>query len=87
MEPICPSYLTPLLTLFASHGEHAFPVGGCVRDTLMGIPPHDWDVAVTTIPDETMAIGKAAGYRVVPTGLKHGTVTVLVPHSGDPHDR
>lgn len=87
MEPICPSYLTPLLTLFASHGEQAFPVGGCVRDTLMGIPPHDWDVAVTTIPNETMAICKAAGYRTVPTGLKHGTVTVLVPHSGDPRDR
>ena len=87
MEPICPFYLTPLLTLFASHGEQAFPVGGCVRDTLMGIPPHDWDVAVTTIPNETMAICKAAGYRTVPTGLKHGTVTVLVPHSGDPHDR
>jgi tRNA nucleotidyltransferase (CCA-adding enzyme) len=87
MEPICPSYLTPLLTLFASHGEQAFPVGGCVRDTLMGVKPHDWDVAVTTIPDETMAICKAAGYRTVPTGLKHGTVTVLTPHSGDPHDR
>ena len=87
MEPICPSYLTPLLTLFASHGEQAFPVGGCVRDTLMGVRPHDWDVAVTTIPDETMAICKAAGYRVVPTGLKHGTVTVLTPHSGDPQDR
>ena len=87
MEPICPSYLTPLLTLFAAHGEQAFPVGGCVRDTLMGIPPHDWDVAVTTIPNETMAICHAAGYRTVPTGLKHGTVTVLVPHSGDPHDR
>lgn len=87
MEPICPSYLTPLLTLFASHGEQAFPVGGCVRDTLMGVKPHDWDVAVTTIPNETMAICHAAGYRTVPTGLKHGTVTVLVPHSGDPHDR
>ena len=87
MEPICPSYLAPLLTLFAAHGEQAFPVGGCVRDTLMGVKPHDWDVAVTTIPNETMAICHAAGYRTVPTGLKHGTVTVLVPHSGDPHDR
>ena len=87
MEPICPSYLAPLLTLFASHGEHAFPVGGCVRDTLMGVKPHDWDVAVTTIPNETMAICHAAGYRTVPTGLKHGTVTVLTPHSGDPKDR
>ena len=87
MEPICPSYLTPLLSLFASQGEQAFPVGGCVRDTLMGVKPHDWDVAVTTIPNDTMAICHAAGYRTIPTGLKHGTVTVLVPHSGDPQDR
>ena len=82
-----PSYLTPLLALFASCGERAYPVGGCVRDTLMGIPPHDWDVAVTTHPHDTMAICHDAGYRAVPTGLKHGTVTVLVPLSGDPADR
>ena len=87
MGPACPSYLTPLLALFASRGEHAYPVGGCVRDTLMGIPPHDWDVAVTTHPHDTMAICHDAGYRTVPTGLKHGTVTVLVPLSGDPADR
>ncbi len=87
MIPTCPSYLTPLLSLFASRGESAFPVGGCVRDTLMGVKPHDWDVAVTTIPHDTMAICHAAGYRTIPTGLKHGTVTVLVPHSGDPADR
>jgi tRNA nucleotidyltransferase (CCA-adding enzyme) len=82
-----PAYLTPLLSLFASHGEAAYPVGGCVRDTLMGIPPHDWDVAVTTPPDTTLAICKAAGYRVIPTGIQHGTVSVLAPHSGDPSDR
>ena len=82
-----PAYLTPLLSLFAAHGEAAYPVGGCVRDTLMGTVPHDWDVAVTTAPDDTVALCKAAGYRTVPTGLKHGTVTVLVPHSGVPADR
>ncbi len=87
MGPACPSYLTPLLALFASRGERAYPVGGCVRDTLMGISPHDWDVAVTTHPHDTMAICHDAGYRTVPTGLKHGTVTVLVPLSGDPTDR
>ena len=85
--PVVPTYLTPLLALFASHGEAAYPVGGCVRDTLMGIPPHDWDVAVTTPPETTMAICKAAGYRVVPTGIQHGTVSVLAPHSGAPSDR
>ena len=83
----CPSYLLPLLSLFASHGECAYPVGGCVRDTLMGQKPHDWDVAVTTAPERTVEICHAAGYRTIPTGLKHGTVTVIVHHSGDPADR
>lgn len=82
-----PSYLRPLLTCFSARGETAYPVGGCVRDTLMGTAPHDWDVAVTTVPETTMAICHAAGYRTIPTGLKHGTVTVMVPHSGDPADR
>ncbi len=83
----CPPYLRPLLVLFSSHGERAYPVGGCVRDTLMGLKPHDWDVAVTTAPERTVEICHAAGYRTIPTGLKHGTVTVIVPHSGDPADR
>ena len=83
----CPSYLPPLLRLFSSHGERAYPVGGCVRDTLMGTVPHDWDVAVTSAPNRTVEICHAAGYRTIPTGLKHGTVTVMVPHSGDPADR
>ena len=89
MQPTltCPPYLHPLLALFESHGQKAYPVGGCVRDTLMGIAPHDWDVAVTTAPDDTVALCKAAGYRTIPTGLQHGTVTVLVPHSGVPTDR
>ncbi|MBP3667565.1 MAG: hypothetical protein J6K29_11025 [Clostridia bacterium] len=82
-----PAFLIPLLSLFNAHGERAYPVGGCVRDTLMGVPPHDWDVAVTSSPEATMEICRASGYRVIPTGLKHGTVTVLVPHSGDPADR
>lgn len=86
-QPTCPAYLVPLLDLFAKNGEHAYPVGGCVRDTLMGRIPHDWDVAVTTAPDRTESLCAAAGYRTIPTGVKHGTVTVLVPHSGDPADR
>ena len=68
-------------------GFQGYAVGGCVRDTLMGLPPHDWDVAVTTAPHDTMAICHAAGYRTIPTGLKHGTVTVILPHSGIPADR
>ena len=86
-KPTCPPYLSSLLDLFASHGEAAYPVGGCVRDTLMGIPPHDWDVAVTTPPETTQALCQAAGLRVIPTGIKHGTVSVLLPISGDLADR
>ena len=86
-QPSCPAYLRPLLSLFVAHGECAYPVGGCVRDTLMGVPPHDWDVAVTTPPETTVALCEEAGYRTIPTGIKHGTISVLVPHSGVPADR
>ncbi len=76
---VCPAAVRALMQLFADHGEAAYPVGGCVRDALMGVPPHDWDVAVTTPPDRTLALCEAVGWRVVPTGMQHGTVTVLVP--------
>ena len=82
-----PAHLSSLLALFASHGEAAYPVGGCVRDLLLGTPPHDWDVAVTSAPELTQSICEAVGLRVVPTGIRHGTVTVLLPRSGDPSDR
>ncbi len=89
MNPLIqiPPYLIPLMDLFAAEGERAYPVGGCVRDTLLGVPPHDWDMAVTTPPEMTQTICRRAGYHVIPTGLKHGTVTILVPVSGDPQDR
>ena len=74
-----PLYLAPLLSLFAAAGERAYPVGGCVRDALLGAEPNDWDVAVTTPPEVTAQLCEDAGYRVIPTGIKHGTVTVLLP--------
>ena len=79
IRPACPAAVRALMRRFAAHGEVAYPVGGCVRDALRGTPPHDWDVAVTTPPERTAAICEAAGWRVIPTGVKHGTVTVLVP--------
>ena len=73
----CPPAVRSLLIQFKKAAVGAYPVGGCVRDALMGIQPHDWDVAVTTIPEETMRLCESWGYRVIPTGLQHGTVTVL----------
>ena len=78
----CPPAVRALLDLFTAHGEGAYLVGGCVRDALMGKVPHDWDVAVTTVPADTEAICASAGLETVPTGIAHGTVTVLVPGGG-----
>ena len=73
----CPPAVRALLLQFNTAAVGAYPVGGCVRDALMGIPPHDWDVAVTCVPEETLRLCESWGYRVIPTGLQHGTVTVL----------
>lgn len=60
-------------TLWAA-GETACPVGGCVRDSLLGRTPGDWDVATSARPETVQALFA----RTVPTGLRHGTVTVLL---------
>ena len=56
-------------------GHQAVFVGGCVRDLLRGQPPHDYDAATSALPEEILSA--CASLRCVPTGLKHGTVTVL----------
>jgi tRNA nucleotidyltransferase (CCA-adding enzyme) len=54
-------------------GERAWVVGGCVRDTLRGEPVNDWDVATTALPEKVRQTFR----KVIPTGIDHGTVTVL----------
>lgn len=56
-------------------GFDAYTVGGCVRDILMGKSPCDWDITTSATPDEIQKI--FSQYTVIPTGIKHGTVTVL----------
>ncbi|MBK9265284.1 MAG: hypothetical protein IPM54_36560 [Polyangiaceae bacterium] len=58
------------------HGRRGWIVGGCVRDLLRGQPAKDWDVATDARPDEVMRIF----HKVIPTGLQHGTVTVVLRH-------
>lgn len=57
-------------------GEKAYVVGGCVRDSLMGREPHDWDICTSATP-EVVKEDILSGYRIFDTGLKHGTVSVL----------
>lgn len=67
-----------ILSTLTAHGEQAYIVGGCVRDKLMGRNPHDWDICTSALPSQTEAIFREAGFSVIPTGIKHGTVTVVI---------
>lgn len=64
-----------------SSGFQARLAGGCVRDRLMGLEPKDYDIATNALPEEICTIFKQKGYRVVPTGLEHGTITVVTKAS------
>ena len=63
-----------ILKTLEGAGFAACFVGGCVRDTLLGRPVHDWDITTSALPEEIMALFP----RCIPTGIKHGTVTVLL---------
>lgn len=63
--------------MLAAAGEEARLVGGCVRDALIGRAPKDFDIATTAEPELVMELSAASGFKVLPTGLKHGTVTVV----------
>src|SRR5258707_15395165 len=67
-----------VLQLLNSNGEEARVVGGAVRNALLKIPTGDIDIATTAVPDEVIRRAKAAGIKSVPTGIEHGTVTLVV---------
>ena len=70
--------LAQLLGLLNRDGEEARVVGGAVRNTLLGLAPGDIDVATTALPQEVIRRAEAAGFKTVPTGIDHGTVTVVI---------
>jgi poly(A) polymerase len=67
-----------VLGLLNGDGEEARVVGGAVRNALLKIPTGDIDIATTALPDEVIRRAKAAGIKSVPTGIEHGTVTLVV---------
>ncbi|MBS3650864.1 CCA tRNA nucleotidyltransferase [Pseudaminobacter sp. 19-2017] len=77
-------HLQKLLAVLREGGEEARIAGGAVRNALMGVPVTDIDIATTTVPDETTRRAEAAGFKAVPTGADHGTITVIV--AGVPHE-
>ena len=63
-----------LLDALHTAGYAAYAVGGCVRDSLLGLVPHDWDLCTSALPQQV--IGLFGAQQCIPTGLQHGTVTV-----------
>jgi poly(A) polymerase len=70
--------LPRLLGVLDCEGEEARVVGGAVRNTLLGLTPHEIDVATTAVPEEVVRRVEAAGFKAVPTGIAHGTITVVI---------
>ncbi len=68
-----PEYVAILLEMLEKEGHEAYTVGGCVRDSLLGRTPQDWDITTSASPEEV----KRLFPRTVDTGIQHGTVTVL----------
>jgi poly(A) polymerase len=67
-----------VLKLLNGDGEEARAVGGAVRNALMKLPVGEIDIATTSVPDEVIRRAKSAGIKSVPTGIEHGTVTLVV---------
>jgi tRNA nucleotidyltransferase (CCA-adding enzyme) len=64
-------------------GFKADLVGGCVRDSILGREAKDEDITTNLQPEEVLKLFKNKGYRVIPTGLQHGTVTVMIKNEGE----
>lgn len=75
MEIRIPAFVAALMEALEARGYEAWAVGGCVRDSRLGLMPHDWDLCTSARPQETAAVFEA--YRLLRTGEKHGTIGVV----------
>ncbi|MEM1272319.1 MAG: CCA tRNA nucleotidyltransferase [Pseudomonadota bacterium] len=66
-----------VMEILAQAGHQAFFVGGCVRNTVLGAPVSDIDIATSALPDEVAELAQAAQIKAVPTGIAHGTLTLV----------
>ncbi len=76
MEFQLPAYVLMALEQLNKNGFEAYVVGGCVRDMLLGLIPYDFDVCTNAVPQQIISCFE--GFRTIPTGIEHGTVTVIV---------
>ena len=74
--------LAQVLSALSAEGAQALIVGGAVRNALLGEPISDIDIATSARPEDTMRLANQAGLRTVPTGVDHGTVTIIAGGRG-----
>lgn len=73
-----PENVKKIAKILSNAGYSAYAVGGCVRDSVIGRTPGDWDMTTSARPNEMLDVFAAANVRTIPTGLKHGTVSILL---------
>lgn len=76
MKITIPDNVRQAIGILEKNGYSAYAVGGCVRDSLLGFTPFDWDICTSALPEQTAEC--FADFRVIPTGVKHGTLTVII---------
>ncbi len=78
MKIVLPEHVAKIICCLQQHGYEAYAVGGCVRDSILGRVPDDWDITTSAKPEEV----KALFARTIDTGIQHGTVTVMQGKEG-----
>ena len=71
-----PDEVQEIMSVISEYGATSYVVGGCVRDSILCREPHDWDICTPALACELLVEFEERGYRVIPTGLQHGTITV-----------
>lgn len=79
---VLPESVKSIFYVLNRNGYEAYIVGGAVRNSIIGLPVHDWDICTNALPEDVCKLFRRKGFRVVETGLQHGTVTVMVNYRG-----
>ena len=78
MQIQIPQEVEEIIGKLKQHGYEAYAVGGCIRDTLLGREPGDWDITTSAAPQQV----KEVFPKTIDTGIQHGTVTIMINHVG-----